>query len=229
MNSLLKSNSEDSKDHTIERMAKEYENKFKITKTKEKKSSPSSSNSEFNTGRWTNEEHKKFWIGLERYGNNWKKIRSVVVTRTETQIKTHYQKHVDDKALYNKSEKHFQIYDYIDTKESIALEDITKNKDPSEKEEENLIVNVNDSFVNYMENICNMSVLNLESVKLYALNFCKQNVSSSTLEPIENSSKVEISQSMNINEESTGSEIDLNRKLGRPSRIFDAFEGVYDN
>lgn len=45
------------------------------------------------TGRWTREEHQLFVKGLELYGKGWKKIASLIKTRTVVQIRTHAQKY----------------------------------------------------------------------------------------------------------------------------------------
>ena len=45
------------------------------------------------TGRWTREEHLAFVKGLELYGKGWKKIASLIKTRTVVQIRTHAQKY----------------------------------------------------------------------------------------------------------------------------------------
>jgi SHAQKYF class myb-like DNA-binding protein len=34
------------------------------------------------TGRWTDEEHKKFLKALEIHGKNWKKVQEYIGTRT---------------------------------------------------------------------------------------------------------------------------------------------------
>ena len=44
-------------------------------------------------GRWTREEHHTFIKGLEMYGKGWKKIASLIKTRTVVQIRTHAQKY----------------------------------------------------------------------------------------------------------------------------------------
>ena len=44
-------------------------------------------------GRWTREEHHTFIKGLELYGKGWKKIASLIKTRTVVQIRTHAQKY----------------------------------------------------------------------------------------------------------------------------------------
>jgi SHAQKYF class myb-like DNA-binding protein len=46
-----------------------------------------------NTGRWTSEEHRLFLQGLEQHGKGWKKIASLIKSRTVVQIRTHAQKY----------------------------------------------------------------------------------------------------------------------------------------
>ena len=46
-----------------------------------------------NTGRWTAEEHRLFLQGLEKHGKGWKKIASLIKSRTVVQIRTHAQKY----------------------------------------------------------------------------------------------------------------------------------------
>lgn len=50
-------------------------------------------NGKENTGRWTAEEHRLFLQGLELHGKGWKKIASLIRTRTVVQIRTHAQKY----------------------------------------------------------------------------------------------------------------------------------------
>jgi len=45
------------------------------------------------TGRWTKDEHEKFLHGINVYGKEWKKIASMIETRTVVQIRTHAQKY----------------------------------------------------------------------------------------------------------------------------------------
>ncbi|TYZ60885.1 hypothetical protein PybrP1_001457 [[Pythium] brassicae (nom. inval.)] len=49
-------------------------------------------------GRWTKKEHELFLEGLKLYGKSWKKISSLVVTRTLVQIRTHAQKYLQKQA-----------------------------------------------------------------------------------------------------------------------------------
>jgi SHAQKYF class myb-like DNA-binding protein len=55
--------------------------------------SATSSNQGENTGRWTAEEHRLFLQGLEQHGKGWKKIASLIKSRTVVQIRTHAQKY----------------------------------------------------------------------------------------------------------------------------------------
>ena len=45
-----------------------------------------------NTGRWSHHEHKAFLLGFQIYKREWKKVASVVRTRTVMQTRTHAQK-----------------------------------------------------------------------------------------------------------------------------------------
>lgn len=45
------------------------------------------------TGRWTQEEHEKFLDGIGIHGKEWKKIASMIDSRTVVQIRTHAQKY----------------------------------------------------------------------------------------------------------------------------------------
>lgn len=47
---------------------------------------------QFNNGRWSQEEHLKFIEALFIYGNDWKKVQKYISTRTATQSRSHAQK-----------------------------------------------------------------------------------------------------------------------------------------
>ena len=47
---------------------------------------------EFNNGRWSDEEHKKFIEGILEHGNEWKKVQKIIKTRSSTQARSHAQK-----------------------------------------------------------------------------------------------------------------------------------------
>ncbi|KAJ1434009.1 Homeodomain-like protein, partial [Ochromonadaceae sp. CCMP2298] len=44
-------------------------------------------------GRWTNHEHEMFVAALQVHGKKWKKVASMIKTRTAVQIRTHAQKY----------------------------------------------------------------------------------------------------------------------------------------
>ncbi len=48
--------------------------------------------SKYNSGRWSEEEHKRFLEGILTYGNEWKKVQNVIKTRSSTQARSHAQK-----------------------------------------------------------------------------------------------------------------------------------------
>lgn len=48
--------------------------------------------SDSKTGRWTLEEHNKFLDGLIQFGIDWKKVNSLIKTRTAVQVRSHAQK-----------------------------------------------------------------------------------------------------------------------------------------
>jgi len=69
----------------------------RAAKSKKKKGSGSGAGGALgageNTGRWTAEEHRLFLQGLEQHGKGWKKIASLIKSRTVVQIRTHAQKY----------------------------------------------------------------------------------------------------------------------------------------
>ena len=46
----------------------------------------------FNEGRWSQEEHEKFLEGIVLYNVNWKKVKTLIETRTPMQVRSHAQK-----------------------------------------------------------------------------------------------------------------------------------------
>jgi SHAQKYF class myb-like DNA-binding protein len=47
------------------------------------------SESDFNSGKWTDEEHKKFLEGLKLFGKNWNQIQRFIGTRSCPQTRSH--------------------------------------------------------------------------------------------------------------------------------------------
>ena len=68
---------------------KNSQGKF-ITKKEYKKKS--SSNFISNEGRWSEEENEKFLEGIVKYGVNWKKVKTLIETRTIRQVRSHAEK-----------------------------------------------------------------------------------------------------------------------------------------
>ena len=64
---------------------------FKIEDTNECKKK-SSDNIIVNEGRWSKEEHEKFLEGIVLYGINWKRVKTLIGTRTSIQVRSHAQK-----------------------------------------------------------------------------------------------------------------------------------------
>ncbi|GFP84113.1 transcription factor divaricata [Phtheirospermum japonicum] len=66
------------------------------------------------TGRpWTEDEHRLFLIGLEKYGKgDWKSIsRYMVLTRNPTQVASHAQKHFERQEKEEQNKKRRSIFD----------------------------------------------------------------------------------------------------------------------
>ncbi|CAN0084197.1 unnamed protein product, partial [Ectocarpus sp. 12 AP-2014] len=62
-----------------------------------------------NTGRWTYDEHRLFLRGLELHGKGWKKIASLIKTRTVVQIRTHAQKYFQKIAKAKQNGEHGDV------------------------------------------------------------------------------------------------------------------------
>ena len=73
---------------------KKNESSTKVGQTIEEEflSSSKVPDSEFNSGRWSDDEHIKFINGMLEYGNEWKLVQKVIKTRSSTQARSHAQK-----------------------------------------------------------------------------------------------------------------------------------------
>ncbi|XP_076912050.1 transcription factor SRM1-like [Bidens hawaiensis] len=72
---------------------------------------------------WTEEEHRLFLIGLQRYGKgDWRSIsRNVVVSRTPTQVASHAQKYFLRQNSMKKDRKRSSIHDITTTADTMAV------------------------------------------------------------------------------------------------------------
>lgn len=58
-----------------------------------KKKSRKKSNEDSTSGRWTAEEHREFLKGLHLHGREWKKVATLIPTRSSAQVRSHAQKY----------------------------------------------------------------------------------------------------------------------------------------
>lgn len=68
------------------------------------------------SGRWTAKEQSLFLDGLSLFGRNWKKISSLVKTRSPTQVRSHAQKYFLKEASLKLAQKQ-------DKKEPVPTQD----------------------------------------------------------------------------------------------------------
>ncbi|KAL6503678.1 hypothetical protein OROGR_025601 [Orobanche gracilis] len=72
---------------------------------------------------WTEDEHRLFLIGLDRYGKgDWRSIsRNVVVTRTPTQVASHAQKYFLRHTSGKKERKRSSIHDITTANDTLPM------------------------------------------------------------------------------------------------------------
>ena len=66
--------------------------RFKVEKEVENTNNKSPDNMDSNDGRWSKEEHEKVIEGIIQFGINWKKVKTLINTRTPVQVRSHAQK-----------------------------------------------------------------------------------------------------------------------------------------
>ncbi len=79
-----------------------------------------------NTGRWTAEEHRLFLQGLEQHGKGWKKIASLIKSRTVVQIRTHAQKYFQKLAKARQNGEEGDII--MENRERISTSNSSKRR-----------------------------------------------------------------------------------------------------
>lgn len=72
--------------------SKNIESESVVSENDSPSSEESKKQTKYNSGRWTQEEHLKFIDGILEYGNEWKKVQSLIKTRSSTQARSHAQK-----------------------------------------------------------------------------------------------------------------------------------------
>ena len=65
-----------------------FRKKIKLKKLR----NPIKKEGNFNTGRWSQEEHLRFIEAILKYGNEWKNVQKLVKSRSSTQARSHAQK-----------------------------------------------------------------------------------------------------------------------------------------
>lgn len=75
-----------------EKVSKEEKEKIKKQRVK---------NGDFNNGRWTEDEHRRFIESILKYGNEWRKVEKYIGTRSSTQARSHAQKFFEKMKLAN--------------------------------------------------------------------------------------------------------------------------------
>jgi len=86
---------------------------------------------QYNIGRWTEDEHRRFIEAILKYGNEWKSVQRHIKTRSSTQSRSHSQK-------FFLKIKNYDIFDFKDKKPCISsLNELAKTL--SEKERENML------------------------------------------------------------------------------------------
>ena len=88
---IYKNQLEKDKENSIKFLSKKTL-RFKVEKSEEYNKRKIQENDETNEGRWTREEHDKFLDGIVQYGINWKKVKSLINTRSPIQVRSHAQK-----------------------------------------------------------------------------------------------------------------------------------------
>ncbi|GAB2229389.1 hypothetical protein Droror1_Dr00023529 [Drosera rotundifolia] len=79
---------------------------------------------------WTEEEHRRFLIGLEKYGKgDWRSIsRKVVISRTPTQVASHAQKYFIRQSSAKKERKRTSIHDITTLGDNTLLPTVYQNR-----------------------------------------------------------------------------------------------------
>ena len=159
------------------------------------KNNISYNNRNYYTGRWKNDEHRRFIDGIIKYGNNWRQVQKYVGTRSSTQTRSHAQKFFEKlkrskifkKEKYDFSKNSLKILHDIMKKLPIkeynqtlkALHSLSYEKYNSKNEKNDINDYLNDNFSECMENnncdrnfIVNDSEENIKCIKFINQGYC---------------------------------------------------------
>ena len=104
-----------------------------LTKEEESDGEPKSPQVE-NSGRWSDDEHKRFRMALLKFGRKWSKVARYVRTRTDAQARSHAQKYLRKLRKYGckGNELEFQILkDRAISRQSNAVSKTDQSADDS--------------------------------------------------------------------------------------------------
>ena len=150
-------------------------------KEEENISSSLEGESEYHSGRWTDEEHIKFIKGILEYGNEWKMVQKIIKSRTSTQARSHAQKFFLKlkNLLKNKkiSENPENLLNYIFNSNQQVDEILNLNNERRHKLLNIILSNLSKDDTQYFKNIQklneNYSNLENEEEKNYKNSFDK--------------------------------------------------------
>eukprot|EP01035_Chromulina_nebulosa_P031430 gene31430-41910_t len=117
-------------------------------------------NGQEHTGRWTRQEHSLFLEALKKYGKEWKKVASMVKTRTVVQTRTHAQKYFQKQAKSNNllSNNNYNNIDDFDTPSPVKSNHSSSNT--TNNASNNTSNNISNNITNSNKKIKNLEIDN---------------------------------------------------------------------
>ena len=121
-------------------------------------------NKSINKGRWNKKEHIMFLHGIVKYGNNWKKIKELIKTRSNAQARSHGQKFFIKLREHKQFSfgpfiniKHFfhKIKEYTHTQKQMLLQELKAIPFDSEEHYDDTQINNEDGNENESTSMLN--------------------------------------------------------------------------